>query len=149
MVIDQEHQHGPPSAADLEAAADFVGQDGGAVDVLADVFCTSGIVEDEGQVERVGILDVVQQLAVELTAGVLLVELIGQAVEHIDTAQGVFVSGVAVEELVLHKAVHRAKLGQVVVEHLGAVHETKDASDFSFSLQNGPECLSVFGVVAE
>ena len=60
-----------------------------------------------------------------------------------------FVSGVAVEELVLYKAVHRAKLGQVVVEHLGAVHETKDASDFSFSLQNGPECLPVFGVVTE
>ena len=42
---------------DLQAVAKSRGKHGGAVDVLADVFRAAGVVEDDRQIEGVGILD--------------------------------------------------------------------------------------------
>ena len=46
-----------PAVADLEAAADLVGQHLGTVDVLADVLGTAGVVQEDGEIEGVGVLD--------------------------------------------------------------------------------------------
>ena len=50
MIVHQEHEHSSAPTADLESAADFVRQHGGAIDVLADVFCTSRVMKNQCQI---------------------------------------------------------------------------------------------------
>jgi hypothetical protein len=70
--------------------------------VFANVLGASGVVEDEGEVEGVGVDDLVEVFAEVLEAWVCGVD---EFIEFIDAAEGVFVSGVAVEEFVLDEAV--------------------------------------------
>ena len=96
MVVDQEHDELPAAVADLEAPADFVGEHLRSVDVFAHVFGTTGIVQENGEVECVRILDVDEELAVAALGGVVGVE---KGVELIDASKGVLVGGVAMEKL--------------------------------------------------
>jgi hypothetical protein len=86
----------------------------------------------------------VKQPAVDFAARVVLGD---ELVELFDAAQGVFVGGVAVEELVLDEAVERAELGQVAAEETDAVHQAQDAGDVALAFEDGLEHLAVgFGV---
>ena len=70
VVVHQEHDQRAAGALDLEAVAEARGEHGRAVDVLADVFGAAGVVEDQGEIERVGVLDFVEQAPVDLAARV-------------------------------------------------------------------------------
>ena len=49
---------------------------------------------------------------------------------------------VAVEELVLNKAVQRAKFGNVAAQHSKIVHETKNPAHLALAGENGEKCLT-------
>ena len=112
--------------------------------MFADIFGAAGVVEDDGEVEGVGVLDFVEEPAVDFAARLSFRD---EVVELIDAAEGVFVSGVAVEELVLDEAVECAEFGQVASEDADAVHESEGASDFAFAFEDALEDEAVgFGV---
>lgn len=146
VVIDEEHDQLSSAALDEEASAKFAGQHGGAVDVFADVFGAAGVVENEGEVEGVGVRHVDEYLPVASVDGVVAPH---EGVELVDAAEGVFVGGVAVKELVLHEAFEGAEFGEVAAEESGAVHEAEDAGDFSFLLEDVFELVADALVVAE
>ncbi len=146
VVVDEEHDEGASAAFDLEAGAGFGGEDEGAVDVFADVFGASGVVEDEGEVEGVGVNDFVEVFAEVLEAWVGGVD---EFVEFIDAAEGVFVGGVAVEEFVLDEAVEGAEFGEVAAEEADAVHLAEGACDLAFAFEDGLEGIAVCLEVAE
>ncbi len=146
MVVDQEHDELPAAVADLETAADLAGEHLGPVDMFADVLGAPGVVEEDREVEGVGVLDLDEELAVELFGGVVGDE---EAVELVDAAQGVLVGGVAVKELVLDQAVEGSELGEVAAQHPAAVHEAEGAGHLAFLLEDGLESLAVVLRVAE
>jgi len=131
---------------DLEAVAQPGGEHGRAVDVFADVFGAAGIMENHREIERVGILDLMEQTPVDL---ILRVVFRNELIELFDAAQSVFVRGVAVEKLVLDEAVQRTELGQVAAEEADAVHQAQDARDVALAFEDRLEYLAVGFCVAE
>ena len=125
---------------DLQAVAESRCEHGRAVDVFADVLGAAGVVKDDGEVERVGIGDFVEESAIDSAAWVVLGD---EMVELFDAAQRVFVGGVAVEKFVLDKAVERAEFRQVAAEKSDAVHEAQDACDIAFAFEDCLECFAV------
>lgn len=136
VMIDQKHDQLTSSVDDLQALADFVGKHLGAVDVLAHILSAPGVVKEDREVEGVGVFNVDEQLSVAL-----LFRIIGgdQGVELIDAAQGMFVGGEAMEELVLDETFKGAKFRKVTAEHSAAMHESERATDLSLLLENGFE----------
>lgn len=55
VVIDEKGDEGSSSAGDAKAGADAGGENGGAVDVFANVFGASGIVKEKGDKKSVGV----------------------------------------------------------------------------------------------
>jgi len=145
-VIDEEHDKGSSATGDLEAFTEAGGEKGGAVDVLADVFGSAGIVEDEGDVEGVGVGMFEEEVAVDGAARVFV---INEGIELVDAAEGVLVGGVAVEEFVLNEAVERAEFREVSSEDAGAMHEAEDVGDLAFFLEDFAEGYAVFGAKSE
>ncbi len=146
VVVHEEHDQRAPGALDLEAVAQPGGEHGRAVDVFADVFGAAGVMENHREIERVGILDLMEQTPVDL---MLRVVFRNELVELFDAAQRVFVRGVAVEKLVLDEAVERAELGQVAAEEADAVHQAQDARDVALAFEDRLEDLAVGFRVAE
>ena len=135
MVVHQKHQQCAPSAGDLQAPADFVAKHRRTVDVFAHVLGTTGVVHDHREIERVGIADIQQQTTIKFAARRFINE---QCVELVDAAQGVLVGGVAVEKLMLHKAVHGIEFGEEFSEKSHPVHEPQCACDIALALE---DCL--------
>ena len=75
--------------------------------------------KNHGQIERVRVLDLQKQSAVDLAPWIGLGD---QLIQLFDAAQRVLVGRVAVEELMLDQAVERAKLGQIMPKEADAVH---------------------------
>ena len=74
-----------------------------------------------------------QKVAIDTLCGVVA---INQRIHLVDAAQGVFVGGVAMEELVLNQKLHFSEFREKESEDANAMHEAKDGSHFSFLAQN-------------
>ena len=140
VVVDQKHDERAARALNLQAVAESRSEHGRAVDVFADVFGAAGVVKNDGEVERVGVGDFVEEAAIDSAARVVLGD---ELVELFDAAQRVFVGGVAVEKFVLNEAIECAEFRQIASEESDAVHESQDASDIALAFEDRLESFAV------
>jgi hypothetical protein len=146
VVVHQEDEELALGAFDDEAAADGVGEDDAFVVVAFGVGGTPGVVHEEGEVKDPGFVDAAPEFLVE---GDGEVGLAGEAVEHFDGAEGVFVGGVLVEEFVLDEAGEGAEFGDEAAEEADAVHLAEGATDVTFAGEDGEEGIANGFLVAE
>ena len=103
----------------------------------ADAF--AGIVQEQGEIENVGIGDGLEQFLVGTQLRVIGV---AQRIEFFNTDQGVLVGGITMEIFVLHQAGEVTKLREIASEEIDLVHHAKDARDVAFAAKNARKNLS-------
>jgi len=140
VVIHQKHDQRAPGTLDLQAAAQPGGEHGGAVGVFAHILGTTGVVEDDREIERIGVLNLQEQLPIDFPSRIGLGD---ELVQHFHAAKRVLVRGVAVEKLVLDEAIERAELRQIVAEEPDSMHLAEDGRDVALALEDGLECLAI------
>ena len=119
MVLDEELQPGQAAGREAKPFADLQGDGGSVFRVVATLHPLAGVVQEQGEVEQVRLVDVLQDVGVMGERRLLGVP---DQVEFLQADQRVFIGGVGVEELVLHEAGHPAKLRDVAAEQSDLVH---------------------------
>ncbi len=146
VVVDEEHDESASAAGDLESFTESSCQDGRAINVFANVFGSSGVVKNQCGEEGVWVRVFEVEVTVDLSFCRFVVH---ESIELIDASEGVFVSGVAMEEFVLDKAVERGEFWEEATENSATVHQSKGAGDLTFVFENFAKGVSVFRSVAE
>lgn len=114
--------------------------------MFPDIFGSSGIVKNKSDEKGIGVGVIEVEVPVQFVARFIVVDKI---VELVDAAEGVFVGGVAVEKLVLHKAVQRAKFREVAAEDTTAVHLAENACDLTLASEDFAKSIAVLDPKAE
>lgn len=102
MRVDEGDEHSPTFGRELQAAGDLVSKQGASLLVVTCIRGLAGVVEQDGEIEDGGILELLKNRPVALKSA-----LFGEKhrVEFFDAHEGMFVGGVAVVELVLNEAI--------------------------------------------
>jgi len=145
-MVYQKHDKLSAAVTDMEPFADLVGEYLGTIDVLPYILSPSGVVKEDGQVERVGVFYIDEKMSVALCRRIVGLY---EGVELIDAAQGVLIGSVTVKKLVLDEAFQGAEFREVAAKDPAAMHKPEGACDLPFLFQDCPEGAAVFLVVVE
>ena len=125
-------------AVQAEAFGDAHGQVAAHLGVVAVAVGLAHVVEQQGQVEDEGPLQLLEQRGV---GGVGRVFGLPDAVQLLEAHQRVLVGGVLVIELMLHQAGELAELGQVFAQQVHLVHGAQDGRDAAALVEDGQEAF--------
>ena len=115
MVLDEPDERIRHSLIQVEAAGNVGGKAGTAAGVVGFATCFAGIVEEEGEVEEEGAIQLLEEGGIGGAGRGLGFP---DAVELLEAHEGVLVGGVLVVELVLDQAGELAEFGEVFAEQV-------------------------------
>ena len=126
VVIDQENQRAAPLRREDHPRGHLLREQRARLRVVPRARGLPGVVQEDGEVQDRGVLELLEQLPVFRHLRVVARE---QGVEFLNAHQRVLVGRITVKKLVLDKAEQRAELGEVAAQHAGVVHPAQDAGD--------------------
>jgi hypothetical protein len=127
--IHELDEHLEPLRSELEAARYLLRSHGARFLMMPGVCSLSGVVQQHGEIENGGILEVAEDFCVSLEAGFGGEE---QGIDFFSAKQGVLVGGVPVEKLMLDKACQGRELGKVFSKKPQVVHHPEYPADLTF-----------------
>ena len=133
VMVDEEHDEPQSVAPVVESLAHLRGEEGAGVFVMAHIFCPARVVEEKCHIHRDGIFHVLKDPAEKLLFGIFRMD---EAIKYFDTAQGMLVGGIAVEELVLDQICQLSELGKIQSQETKLVHLAKDVRHLTAILKN-------------
>ena len=145
-MLDEELQPGQSARREAKPFADLQGDDGAVLRVVAALQPLAGVVQEQGEVEQVRLVDVLQDVGVMDERRLLCVP---DLVEFLEADQRVFIGCIGVKELVLHEAGHPAKLRDVEPKQSDFVHGAQGGGDAAAPVEDLEERLAHFRVVDE
>ena len=146
VVVHEEHDERTPSTGDLQATAHPGRQDGGTVGMFTNIFSPPGIVENQGDVESVGIGMLKKKIPVEGPLGGFVIH---EGIELIDAAKSVFIRSVTMKKLVLNQAIKRSKFREIASENTTSMHEAETGCNLPLSFEDDPKSDPIFTAETE
>ena len=134
VMIYKPEERAAVFVAEAEVSSDAAGTFGAGVGMVAGVDGIARIVHEDGEIEEMGILQLLKNTTIGCGDALLGVK---DFVEFFHGKEGMLIGGVAMVKLVLDKAVETAKFRDVLPEEAALVHHAENTADFALGVEDG------------